>query len=196
MLVHFSYPSETKSNYFKVRNAIQALQELASSGQAISYANQAHSNPNLGGFGMFFRNITSLPRSSSHPPEMFCWGHHDEPRNDMETKSTQTDHPSDIFEQFVKDNPRRVLTILGLDADLIMSALNCGKRLIISENVPNCDSVSVNWVPRNSVVPYYWPNPPCHRYSADDLFNRSRTQCEDLKTVPHSQSAKYTNYHR
>lgn len=157
----------------------------------MSFTHPTHSNPNLGGFGMFFRGVTSgLPRSSSHPPEIFCWGH-EEPHSYMDVKSTQTDHPCDMFEQYVRENPRRVLTILGLDADLIMSALSCGKRLIISENVPNCDVVSVNWVPRNSVVPYYWPNPPRHRYSADDLFDRNRTQCEDVKTMPHSQSDKF-----
>lgn len=163
----------------------------------MAYTNPVHSNPNLGGGmgGMFFRGATNLPRSSSHPPEMFCWDHEDPRNNTLEVKSTQTDHPSDMFEQFVKENPRRVLVILGLDADLIMSALSCGKRLIISENASNCDSVSVNWVPQNSVVPYYWPNPPRHRYSADDLFDRTRTHYEDGKTIPHSRSAKYTIHH-
>ncbi|KAK6638166.1 hypothetical protein RUM44_008594 [Polyplax serrata] len=181
----------------EVRNAIQALQELTTSGHAISYAHPTHSNPNLGGFGMFIRGVTSIPRSSSHPPEMFCWDHEEPHVSNTESKSTQTEHPSDMFEQFVKENPRRVLTLLGLDADLITNALNCGKRLIISENAPNCDLVSVNWVPGNSsVVPYYWPNLPCHRYSADDLFNRSRSHYEDVKSIPHSQSAKYGKRHR
>lgn len=141
---------------------------------------------------MFVRGIPTLPRSSSHPPDMFCWDHEEPHRSYVEEKSTQTDYPSDIFEQFVRDNPRRVLMLLGLDADLILSALSCGKRLIISENAPNCDLV--NWVPRNSVVPCYWPNPPKHRYSADDLIERTKNLYDDVKLLPHSHSTKFTSF--
>lgn len=90
----------------QVRNAIQALQMLACSPQ---------SNPNLPtpaashGSGV-------LARSSSHPPDAICWN----PPARLIDMSTQTDWPVDLFETWVRANPRRALKALGLDPNVVL----------------------------------------------------------------------------
>ncbi|XP_070164151.1 voltage-gated delayed rectifier potassium channel KCNH8 isoform X6 [Polyergus mexicanus] len=90
----------------EVRNAIQALQMLACSPQ---------SNPNLPtpaashGSGV-------LARSSSHPPDAICWN----PPARLIDVSTQTDWPVDLFEAWVRANPRRSLKALGLDPNVVL----------------------------------------------------------------------------
>ncbi|XP_017766583.1 PREDICTED: potassium voltage-gated channel subfamily H member 8 [Eufriesea mexicana] len=88
----------------EVRNAIQALQILACSPQ---------SNPNLPTPAS--RGSGVLARSSSHPPDAICW---DPPRR-ISDASTQTDWPVDLFESWIRANPRRVLRILELDPDTL-----------------------------------------------------------------------------
>ncbi|XP_020299509.1 potassium voltage-gated channel subfamily H member 8 [Pseudomyrmex gracilis] len=87
----------------EVRNALQALRILACSPQ---------SNPNLP-TPTASRGSEILARSSSHPPGAVCWN---PPTRDA---STQTDW--DLFESWVRANPRRVLTILGLDPDVVLT---------------------------------------------------------------------------
>lgn len=96
------------SGYFiprQVRNAIQALQMLACSPQ---------SNPNLPTPAS--RGSGVLARSSSHPPDAICWN----PPARLIDISTQTDWPVDLFEAWVRANPRRVLKILNLDSDQLL----------------------------------------------------------------------------
>ena len=89
-----------------MRNAIQALQILASSPQ---------SNPNLpmpagrSGSGL-------LARSSSHPPDALCWN----PPARLIDVCTQTDWPVDLLKIWVRADPHRVLKILGLDPDAVL----------------------------------------------------------------------------
>ncbi|XP_033219889.1 potassium voltage-gated channel subfamily H member 8 [Belonocnema kinseyi] len=91
---------------YEVRNAIQALQILASSPQ---------SNPNLplpngrSGSGV-------LARSSSHPPDALCWN----PPPRLMDVCTQSDWPVDLLEIWVRSDPHRVLKILGLDPDAVL----------------------------------------------------------------------------
>lgn len=97
--MHFTHTQQ-------VRNAIQALQILASSPQ---------SNPNLPTPG---RGGSSgvLARSSSHPPDALCWN----PPARLVSQSTQTDWPADLLEVWVRSDPQRVLRILGLDPELVL----------------------------------------------------------------------------
>ncbi|XP_051164446.1 potassium voltage-gated channel subfamily H member 8 isoform X2 [Leptopilina boulardi] len=91
---------------YEVRNAIQALQILASSPQ---------SNPNLpmpagrAGSGV-------LARSSSHPPDALCWN----PPARLIDVCTQTDWPVDILDMWVRTDPQRVLKILGLEPESVL----------------------------------------------------------------------------
>ncbi|XP_066586736.1 potassium voltage-gated channel subfamily H member 8 isoform X2 [Prorops nasuta] len=89
---------------YEVRNAIQALQMLASSPQ---------SNPNLPMPGS--RGSCVLARSSSHPPDAICWN----PPVRLADVFTQTDWPVDMFENWVRANPHRVLRILGIEAESV-----------------------------------------------------------------------------
>ncbi|XP_072743339.1 voltage-gated delayed rectifier potassium channel KCNH8 isoform X2 [Anoplolepis gracilipes] len=90
----------------EVRNAIQALQMLACSPQ---------SNPNLP-TPAASRGSGVLARSSSHPPDAICWN----PPARLIDVSTQTDWPVDLFEAWVRANPRRVLKVLGLDPNVVL----------------------------------------------------------------------------
>ncbi|XP_011700934.1 PREDICTED: potassium voltage-gated channel subfamily H member 8 [Wasmannia auropunctata] len=90
----------------EVRNAIQALQMLACSPQ---------SNPNLP-TPAANRGSGVLARSSSHPPDAICWN----PPARLIDASTQTDWPVDLFETWVRANPRRALKALGLDPDVVL----------------------------------------------------------------------------
>ncbi|XP_029173077.1 potassium voltage-gated channel subfamily H member 8 isoform X2 [Nylanderia fulva] len=90
----------------EVRNAIQALQMLACSPQ---------SNPNLP-TPAASRGSGVLARSSSHPPDAICWN----PPVRLIDVSTQTDWPVDLFETWVRANPRRALKALGLDPNVIL----------------------------------------------------------------------------
>jgi len=90
----------------QVRNAIQALQMLACSPQ---------SNPNLP-TPAASRGSGVLARSSSHPPDAICWN----PPERLIDASTQTDWPVDLFEAWVRANPRRSLKALGLDPNVVL----------------------------------------------------------------------------
>ncbi|CAL1680333.1 unnamed protein product [Lasius platythorax] len=90
----------------EVRNAIQALQMLACSPQ---------SNPNLP-TPAASRGSGVLARSSSHPPDAICWN----PPARLIDVSTQTDWPVDLFETWVRANPRRALKALGLDPNVVL----------------------------------------------------------------------------
>nr|CAD7197040.1 unnamed protein product [Timema douglasi] len=114
----------------EVRNAIQALQELATSNTTMAtrypYPVPAHSNPNLPDNSLRNSHMPLLQRSSSHPPDMFCWND-DTPllTSHLVDRETQTDLPVEMMEQFVLQNPRRVLLLLGLEHDPLVSALSC-----------------------------------------------------------------------
>lgn len=106
----------------QVQNAIQALQELATTSTNVvshryPYPLPAHSNPNL----PRVNNSGMLPRSSSHPPEMFCWESQEVTYANYVDTGTQTDNPIEMIKVFVKENPRTVLTWLGLDPDQILN---------------------------------------------------------------------------
>lgn len=100
-----------------MRNAIQALQILASSPQ---------SNPNLPTPGRSNPGSSSglLARSSSHPPDALCWsavpGQQPVCQIALVCQSTQTDWPVDLLEAWVRSDPQRVLRLLGLDPDLVL----------------------------------------------------------------------------
>lgn len=114
---------------FQVRNAIQALQILASSPQ---------SNPNLPtpGRGNPGSGSGLLARSSSHPPDALCWsaaaavGQQMMPAGPVHLvyQSTQTDWPVDLLESWVRSDPQRVLRILGLDPELVLRVAPSGVR--------------------------------------------------------------------
>lgn len=66
-----------------------------------------------------------MARSSSHPPEMFCWDEPLSPRTihcitAVADEETQTE--IDLIHQYITQNPRKTLQMLGLDPDAVASS--------------------------------------------------------------------------
>lgn len=99
----------------------------------------AHSNPNLTGVMRSSSSSGLIARSSSHPPEMFCW---DEavPSHPIQcitaVSDVETQTEVDILHQYVTQNPRKILEILGLNPDLITAHLY-KSNMKKSKTVPN-----------------------------------------------------------
>jgi hypothetical protein len=131
----------------QVRNAIQALQEMttpSSCGGSVHYS--VHSNPNLHHTGS---GNGILARSTSHPPEMFYWEESSSPPPlafrpfpTFADKDTQTD--DELIRRYVTRNPRKVLEMLGLDAEKILSKAKIRKSFSIPD-----DSAQLNVQSRN-----------------------------------------------
>ncbi|XP_050503214.1 potassium voltage-gated channel subfamily H member 8-like [Diabrotica virgifera virgifera] len=129
----------------EVRNAIQALQEMATpsscSASVINYS--AQSNPNIAHLHHSPSGIPGngmLARSNSHPPEMFCWeGPPSPPFPPMRTyidSQTQTESTVTLMRQYILENPKRVLEIMGLDPEKIMNSVEIKK----SRSIPDYTS--------------------------------------------------------
>ncbi|XP_076265799.1 eag-like K[+] channel isoform X3 [Rhynchophorus ferrugineus] len=134
----------------EVRNAIQALQEMAtpSSGHgSVHYS--AHSNPNIADFRY---SSSVLARSNSHPPEMFCWEGPPPPSPrpiisiTLAEKETQTDN-EELLRNLAMDNPKMVLEMLGLDPDKVLNKVNLKK----SHSNPEYTCRSDKLLEKNSV---------------------------------------------
>ncbi|KAJ9599981.1 hypothetical protein L9F63_009723 [Diploptera punctata] len=92
----------------------------------------------------------------------------------MSDKQTQTD--DHLLEQFVLENPRRVLLILGLDADAILTKKVSPTEVTIPANVVrnHCgNNASKDWIsqPHN----FWHQQHQQHRFSAGDIDDRLRT---------------------
>jgi hypothetical protein len=202
----------------QVRNAVQALQEFATSstvmGTRYPYPLPAHSNPNLPDNSLKHCNMVMLPRSSSHPPEMFCSDNSEyvigSSVNIGIDKETQTDDLTDLFEQFVLQNPHRVLLILGLDPDSVLggrrvnplsSAGNVvqasdvtapANSVVNTRNRPNNSVTSVSvtqptdWIFQLPTAPSVW-HQQHHRFSAGDIDDKFRP----ISPLPATRSLKF-----
>ena len=207
----------------QVRNAVQALQELATSssvmGTRFPYPLPAHSNPNLPDSSLKHCNMVMLPRSSSHPPEMFCSDNSEYVIGSSVTiridKETQTDEPTDLFEQFVLQNPHRVLLILGLDPDSILGGRRVSppssagitvptpdmtvpaNNVVNTRNCPsnNVTSVSItqptDWIFQPPTAPSVWQQQQHHhRFSAGDIDDKFRA----IGPLPATRSLKFQTF--
>lgn len=112
----------------EVRNAIQALQEMSTPSSTSHLASQrfpTHSNPNIQrefqtSSSSSYKKIPVLERSSSQPPDMFCWEDEDDRSNNDNHMSclttlidVQTQTDDYIFQQFVRQNSKLVCQMLG-----------------------------------------------------------------------------------
>ena len=179
-----------------MRNAIHALQELATTSSHVAstrypYPVPAHSNPNLP--HPIINNL--LPRSSSHPPEIFL--REGERSHKFVDAQTQTDIPLGLIKEFVIENPQTVLEWLNLDPSItiknnqikkceIFSGLNVNSSssvTYIDDNQQNIHFTSHNvnhehqpdWLTMPLTPPSYWNNQH-HRFSAGDLNERATQQ--------------------
>lgn len=167
--------------FSQVRNAINALQELATTSNTVANTNRfpfplpAHSNPNLGrGNDM---NVT-LPRSSSHPPDMFCWEDDDTPEKKSTEAETQTEIPLEYFRQFVLDNQQMVLEWLN-------------RQTSVTSVCETEQTKPPDWLTNPLPPPAYW-NTQHHRFSAGDAVERTSRQTS--QTLTSSRSLKFHPY--
>ncbi|XP_019756627.2 potassium voltage-gated channel subfamily H member 8 isoform X2 [Dendroctonus ponderosae] len=179
----------------EVRNAIQALHDMAtpSSGHASAHYS-AQSNPNIADL---HHSSSGLTRSNSHPTEMFCWDGVPPARVvstiTVTDKETQTD-AQEILRNFVQENPKIILEILGLDSTKILNRANLKKshsnpdytcrndryneKCIINMNSKNDCSIVVDEESENELenTPFLW-NQPLHNGRRVQIFeNLGRTQ--------------------
>jgi hypothetical protein len=160
--------------------------------------------------------MVALPRSSSHPPEIFCSDNSEHAIgssvNIRIDKETQTDEPFDLLEHLVLQNPHRVLLILGLDPDSLLG----GRRVSPPSSAGNTVQASDMTVPANNIVniinhpsnnmmsvsitqPTDWifQPPPApsvwqhqqqqHRFSAGDIDDKFRA----INPLPATRSLKF-----
>lgn len=114
----------------------------------------AHSNPNL--IQRHPGSIPILERSSSQPPDMFCWEDSITSMPQRITtcadRDTQTDNLLEqSVEQYILENPNKVLSMLGINSDLLPGKLNNG-GLRRSRTTPDnhLHSIAVNKVILNN----------------------------------------------
>ncbi|KAG8298896.1 Potassium voltage-gated channel sub H member 4 [Homalodisca vitripennis] len=174
----------------EVRNAINALQELATTSNTVAnnrfpFPLPAHSNPNL---PHVRGSDIPLPRSSSHPPDMFCWEDEGDAGADRSVTDahTQTDLPLEYFRQFVIDNRRTVLQWLESTAETETSVCVFRER----ETRDNRHSKPPDWLTEPLPPPASW-NTHHHRFSAGDVIERSSHVYQPL---PSSRSLKFHPY--
>lgn len=152
------------------------------------------SNPNL----PHIQGMGMLPRSSSHPPDMFCW---DEPvsRHSLTPhadKQSQTDDPIDMLTQFVIKNPRQVLLILGLDPDKILGVKSRGGEDVFTTNNPSNNGLNSKIVNKTTgtVISFQeWTRDRTRqqRFSAGDLEKNADPVFKAINTLPPSRSLKF-----
>lgn len=80
-----------------------------------------HSNPNITRLPRSCSGNGMIARSTSHPPEMFCWNESVTPHHLISYVDREIQTDFDIIQNFIVENPRRVLQILGLDPDVIFT---------------------------------------------------------------------------
>uniref|UniRef100_A0A1B6DT39 Potassium voltage-gated channel subfamily H member 8 n=1 Tax=Clastoptera arizonana TaxID=38151 RepID=A0A1B6DT39_9HEMI len=183
----------------EVRNAIQALQELATTSCTVArypYPLPAHSNPNLPHSNPHLTN-EGLLRSSSHPPEMFCWDTKGESEKLIDSQ-TQTDFPFDFIKKFVIENSEIVHQWLGLNSKFDDPKFNSCSHLNDSEKCVSSDQNKRNkppdWMTMPLPPPSYWSSQH-HRFSAGDVIERtSETTYQTLYNLPSSHSLKFHPY--
>ncbi|KAK4875230.1 hypothetical protein RN001_011652 [Aquatica leii] len=192
----------------EVRNAIQALQEMTTPTAENFKCYPAHSNPNIARYPHHNDNNGVLARSSSHPPEIFGWEDpiiHTSQRciTLAVDETTQTD--SDIlFYHYVTENPRKVLTILGLDPDKVGYALHKNnikkshtfpseiyKKIIIDNKSDKSKAddrnIGIIDIGRNqNVFPFFWKS--TNVCSSDDTNSNEHESFDLLKFRQHNNS--------
>lgn len=101
----------------------------------------AHSNPNVAGDLQNSQNAL-LIRSNSQPPELFNWkGPWSSQTLTCTETATQTDQ-LEIMHNYILENQRHVLEILGLDPDKILNGIDVKKSQSIPDYFKQCKDYS------------------------------------------------------
>ncbi|KAJ8971823.1 hypothetical protein NQ317_002940 [Molorchus minor] len=162
----------------EVRNAIQALQEMTTPTSMVGTVNySAHSNPNIAHLHHSSSDKGMLARSNSHPPEMFCWEAPPSPSSYLPPiatfidTETQTDS-TDAIRQYVLQNPKTILEMLGLDAEKVLNRVSLKKSYSIPDYTGrgrgyqgvdcyvdvDADEVEENEETKREDCPFLWNN--------------------------------------
>lgn len=99
-----------------MRNAIHALQEMRTPSLE---GGSTHSNPNITRVPHSCSGNGMIARSTSHPPEMFCWNEPATPHHVVSCVDREIQTDFDAIHDFIVENPSRVLEILGLDPEIV-----------------------------------------------------------------------------
>lgn len=183
-----------------MRNAIQVLQELAST-NSLALANRGinhlpASNPNLPDSNQ--QRSTSqnkLQRSSSHPPEIFSWNSLERTSCHMVNNSCQTDDIMIVFQNFVRENSEKVLQWLSLDARRMLPSNSDRKdELLIDMKLKSSWNYRKNnvpeWMNETFPPPVYWRSQN-HRYSVGDIAESSVKTRSQIISLPSTKSLKF-----
>lgn len=178
----------------------------------------AHSNPNITRLSHCGSSNGILARSSSHPPEIFCWedpivtrGPPPPCLTSVIDETTQTE-ADELLYHFVTQNPRKVLSMLGLDPDKITSTFyktnikkshtfpgnSNGKCIFIdsSGDMYKADNrnkdVTVNTLESEQestqkMCPFFWDPPNVYSNEENDV-------CEAINNFPQTNSLKFRKY--
>lgn len=195
----FSKPSDaTRVIFFlsarsQVRNAIQVLQELASTNSCV-LANRYHnqlpaSNPNLPDSN---QQRQKLQRSSSHPPEIFSWNSLERTSCNMVNNGCQTDDIMLLFQSFVRENPDKVLQWLSNDSKKLLPFYVAERKDDLGESRPrvNCRKNNIpEWMNETFPPPAFWRSHN-HRYSVGDISESSKAKSQII-SLPSTKSLKF-----
>lgn len=196
----FQFTTELLSWYFKVRNAIQVLQEIASTNSS-AFANRCisqlpASNPNLPDSQ---QQRLKLQRSSSHPPEIFAWSSMERSSCAMVNSSCQTDDTMHrlMFQKFLREEPEKVMLWLSGDPKKLVSDLVVELRLHSANsssgsgsNRPKNTIISTDWTQETFPPPVYWRSHN-HRYSVGDITEGSMRPRSQIISASSTKSLKF-----
>lgn len=150
----------------------------------------AHSNPNL----QWTHGVTGtanapLARSSSHPPEMFCWV--DEQTGVQETRprsnrSTQTENDEmyliPAVTQYIAENPTTVMLLLGLDPSDFTTLHEDNRRAL-------CNIIEIDDIKPLSTI----QETSSLQVSSEDVSSYTPTQKLSLEKLDSNDSKKKPN---
>lgn len=117
----------------EVRNAIQALQEMSTPSKSNPNLTQrypTHSNPNIQENGQWCgakKKAPMLERSSSQPPDMFCWDD-DDNDGDVECNDNQivSNKIKTICDQQTQTDEQLLIQFVGQNQTLLRQILSLG----------------------------------------------------------------------
>ncbi|XKL68393.1 hypothetical protein PGB90_003884 [Kerria lacca] len=177
----------------EVRNAIQVLQELASTNSSVlanRHSNELPaSNPNLPDS---HQQRLKLQRCSSHPPEIFSWNSLEKPSCCIMNSATQTDDVMHefMFQKFLRDEPEKVLHWLAripantrrLLPDVLVE-LRSKTMSVRKNNIPE-------WINETFPPPVSWRSQN-HRYSVGDISENAIKSRSQIISLPSTRSLKF-----
>ncbi len=176
-----------------MRNAIQVLQELASTNSTVlanRYSSQLPaSNPNLPDS---HQQRLKLQRSSSHPPEIFSWNSLERTSCNVVSNSCQTDDVMHelMFKKFLREEPEKVVEWLTGDSHKLLSEFLVELRARTTGSCRKNNARIVEWTNETFPPPVYWRSHN-HRYSVGDISEGSMRPRSQIISLPSTKSLKF-----